>query len=303
MEYITVKQVAEKWNISERRVRILCKEGRISDVIKQNNSYLIPVDSAKPLDQRTSRHYNVSSKYKPLFDEVDTLKYQLSQKRPLTQGELQRLQEEFLIEFTYDSNAIEGNTLTLQETAMVIEGITVDSKPLKEHLEVIGHRDAFLYILDLVKNDISFSEQVIKEIHSLVLIDRPLDRGIYRNVPVRIMGAKHTPPAPILISDLMKELIQEFKSSKLHPIEVAALFHLKFEGIHPFIDGNGRTGRLIMNLYLMQHGYQPINIKFTDRKEYYNSFDDYHINNTPDKMVNLIAGYSKEKFENILSFL
>lgn len=142
------------------------------------------------------------------------------------------------MEFTYNSNAIEGNTLTLQETALVLEGVTINQKPLKDHLEAIGHKDAFAYVCRLVSNKAEFSEYEIKMIHSLVLIDRPDDKGVYRRIPVRIMGAFHEPPQPFLVPEQMELLISEFKKTKLHPIESAALFHLKFEGIHPFIDNN-----------------------------------------------------------------
>ncbi len=238
-----------------------------------------------------------------LLHEIDDLKMQLSKKRPLTLGELQRLRDEFMIDFTYNSNAIEGNTLTLQETSMVLEGITIDKKPLKEHLEVVGHRDAFIYVESLVKEKTIFSERVIKEIHTLVLMDRPQDRGIYRRIPVRIMGATNVPLEPHLVSQAMEKLIQEFGNNSLHLIEEVSLFHLKFEGIHPFIDGNGRTGRLIMNLMLMQGGYLPINVKFADRREYYNAFEAYYKDGSSTQMISLVAGYVKEELEKILSFL
>ena len=116
MEYMKVTQAAEQWGISDRRVRILCQQGKIEGVIQKGRSYLIPCDAVKPVDGRTLRHKAVSEQYLPLFSRIDSIKEQLDQRRPLTAGELQRLQEEFLIEYTYNSNAIEGNTLTLQET-------------------------------------------------------------------------------------------------------------------------------------------------------------------------------------------
>lgn len=231
----------------------------------------------------------------PLFSRVDSIKEQLNQCRSLTAGELQRLQEEFLIEYTYNSNAIEGNTLTLQETALVLEGIAIDRKPLKDHLEAVGHKDAFLYVQDLVKEKAPFSESIIKQIHTLVLMDRPEDRGVYRRIPVKIMGAYHMPPEPVIVPEQMEKLVKEFSKKKLHPIESAALFHLKFEGIHPFMDGNGRTGRLILNLFLMQNGYPPINVKFADRKRYYEAFDSYYRDNDAGTMVQLIAEYVGER--------
>ncbi len=290
MEYITVAQAAEQWGISDRRVRILCQQGKIDGVIRKGRVWMIPADAEKPVDGRTTRYQRNDSPYAELFAEVDALKAELDKRRPLTQGELQRLRDEFLIEYTYNSNAIEGNTLTLQETALVLEGITIDKKPLKDHLEAVGHRDAFLYVEELVKNKVPFSERIIKEIHTLVLMDRPEDRGVYRRIPVRIMGGYHVPPDPVLVPEQMERLVAEFEGNKkLHPIERAALFHLKFEGIHPFVDGNGRTGRLILNLMLMQAGYPPINVKYSDRKRYYEAFDAYHRDHNAACMVEIFT--------------
>lgn len=295
MEYQSVKQIAPKWEISERRVRILCQEGKIDGVMRQGRAWLIPADAKKPMDGRATRYQRNNSPYGELFAEVDKLKEELDERRPLTQGELERLREEFLIEYTYHSNAIEGNALTLQETALVLEGVTIDKKPLKDHLEAVGHRDAFLYVQDLVKNQIPFSESIIKQIHTLVLMDRPEDRGVYRRIPIRIMGAYHEPSDPILVPEQMQNLVAAFvNNKKLHPIERAALFHLQFEGIHPFVDGNGRTGRLILNLMLMQCGYPPINIKYSDRKRYYGAFDDYYKNHDAKTMIDICIRLLKE---------
>ena len=304
MEYMTAAQIAEQWNISDRRVRILCQQGKIDGVVRQGRVWLIPANAKKPADGRASRYQRNDSPYAELLAEVDAQKAELNKRRPLTQGELQRLRDEFLIEYTYHSNAIEGNTLTLQETALVLEGVTIDKKPLKDHLEAVGHRDAFLFVQDLVKNNIPFSESIIKQIHTLVLMDRPEDRGVYRRIPVRIMGAYHVPPDPLLVPEQMEKLIAEFENNKkLHPIERAALFHLKFEGIHPFIDGNGRTGRLLVNLELMKAGYPPIDIKFTDRISYYNAFDEYHVRGKLDAMEKLFAGYINERLDQYLTML
>lgn len=301
LEYINVTQAAELWGISDRRVRILCQQGKIGGVIRKGRSYLIPCNAVKPIDGRTLRHKEVSGQHIALFSRIDALKEQLNQRRPLTAGELQRLQEEFLVEYTYNSNAIEGNTLTLQETALVLEGITIDRKPLKDHLEAVGHKDAFLYVQELIRDNIPFSETIIKQIHTLVLMNRPEDRGIYRRIPVRIMGAYHTPPDPIMVPEMMEKLIAEFTKKKLHPIENAALFHLKFEGIHPFVDGNGRTGRLILNLFLMQNGYPPINVKFADRKRYYDAFDNYYKDNDASTMIEIVTEYIEEQLARYLN--
>lgn len=297
MNYIKVSQAAEKWGLSARRVRILCQENKIEGVIRKGNLYMIPENAQKPADGRRKASRRAIS-----FERIEELKAELNARRPLTQGELERLNEEFMIEFTYNSNAIEGNTLTLQETAMVLEGITIDQKPLKDHLEAVGHKDAFLYVQDIVSNKIPLSEFVIKNIHSLVLMNKPEDKGVYRRVPVRIMGALTEPVQPYMIEPKITELLAENEKRKatMNIIERVARFHLEFESIHPFIDGNGRTGRLLMNFELMQNGYPPINVKFTDRKRYYDAFDSYSRNQDATPMTNLIAEYVTERLEQYL---
>ena len=303
LEYMSVQETALRWGISDRRVRVLCDENIIPGVIRKGRSYRIPVDAIKPVDGRKNRHKQIPKQFVSRFSRIDALKEKLNDHRPLTQGEIQRLREEFLVEYTYNSNAIEGNTLTLQETAMVLEGVTIDKKPLKDHLEAVGHRDAFLYVQDLVTSNTPFTEYIIKQIHTLVLMDRPEDRGIYRRIPVRIMAAFHEPPEPVLVPELIEQLISEFRFAKMHPIESAALFHLKFEGIHPFVDGNGRTGRLILNLFLMQNGYPPVNVKFVDRKRYYEAFDSYYRDGSSVEMTEIIAEYLGERLQSILTYL
>lgn len=234
---------------------------------------------------------------------IDAKKAELDKKRPLTAGEVERLTEEFVVEYTYNSNAIEGNTLTLRETDMVLKGLTIAQKPLKDHLEAIGHRDAFRFAADLVKDNIPLSERIIKQIHYLVLADKADDRGKYRNVPVRIMGAENTPVQPYLIQPKLEQLLADYKNRQGHIIKKLAWFHIEFESIHPFIDGNGRTGRLLVNLELMKAGYPPIDIKFTDRIAYYNAFDVYHKNNNLLAMENLFAGYINERLDFYLKIL
>ena len=297
MDYIKVSKAAENWGISPRRVRILCAEGKIPGVIRKGKLYMIPENATKPADGRLARP--------AIFSVIDAKKERLSKLRPLTEGEVERLREEFMIEFTYNSNAIEGNTLTLKETALALEGMTVDQKPLKDHLEAIGHRDAFLYVQDIAQNNVLLSESVIKNIHSLVLMNRPNDKGVYRRIPVRIMGAYTEPVQPYLIEPKMIELlkINEKRANTMHIVERIARFHLEFEGIHPFIDGNGRTGRLIMNLDLIRNGFPPINVKFTDRKRYYDAFDAYYKDKDHTPMTELISEYIDERLDDYLNVL
>ena len=289
MEYIKVSKAAEKWGISARRVRILCAEGKIEGVIRKGNLYMIPENASKPTDGRLAKSN--------LLAGIEQKKARLDTMRPLTPGEVERLNEDFMIEYTYNSNAIEGNTLTLRETDMVLKGLTIDQKPLKDHMEAVGHKDAFYYICDLVKEHTPLSEAVIKQIHALVLADKPLDRGVYRKVPVRIMGAKQDPVQPYLIEAKMFDLMQQYVADERNIVKKLADLHIAFESIHPFIDGNGRTGRLIVNLELMKAGYPPIDIKFTDRMRYYDAFDHR------EDMVKLFAEYLNKRLDQYLEVL
>lgn len=294
--FMSVNEAAEKWGISDRRVRILCSEGKIPGAYRQGRAWKIPVDAVKPADGR----YKSSES---LLEMIDRKKIELDSRRPLTEGEVARLNEEFTVEFTYNSNAIEGNTLTLRETDLVLRGLTIDRKPLKDHMEAVGHKEAFDYVRELVKEQVPMSESIIKQIHYLVLADKKDDRGVYRRVPVHIMGAQHEPVQPYLIQPKMEQLMIDYGSSTEHIVTRLARFHIEFEGIHPFIDGNGRTGRLLVNLELMKAGYPPIDIKFTDRIAYYNAFDVYHVKHDLSVMEKLFAGYVNERLDTYLQML
>lgn len=240
------------------------------------------------------------------FTKIDRLSAKLRSMRPLNETELRRLRDEFIIENTYNSNAIEGNTLTLRETALILqEGITIAEKPIKDHLEAIGHKDAFSYVVELADRREPLTERTIKDIHALVLMNDAANRGIYRRVPVQILGAAHTPPQPYLVPVEMEKLLAEYENMKRdkHIMEAVGLFHLLFEGIHPFIDGNGRTGRLILNLELIKAGLLPINIKFTDRRKYYDCFDEYHRTGDATDMIRLIADYEEAELEKRITLL
>ena len=294
--FITVKQAAEKWGISDRRIRVLCSEGKIPGAYQEGRGWNIPMDADKPADGRYRSKESI-------FSQIDHKKKKLDERRPLTEGEVARLNEEFIVEYTYNSNAIEGNTLTLRETDLVLKGLTIDQKPLKDHMEAVGHKEAFEFVSELVKNDVPISESIIKQIHYLVLADKKEDRGVYRRIPVRIMGAHHEPAQPYLIKPKMEQLLHDFAESNEHIVTKLARFHIEFEGIHPFIDGNGRTGRLLVNLELMKAGYPPINIKFTDRIAYYNAFDEYYVNHNLSAMENLFAGYINSRLDSYLKML
>jgi len=215
-------------------------------------------------------------------------KNRLDSFRPLPPELVKNLKDWFRVELTYTSNAIEGNTLTRQETALVIEkGLTVEGKPLKDHLEATNHAEALDYLKNLVnKKHTEISENDILDIHKLVLqkIDQD-NAGRYRTVPVRIAGSEVIMPNPLKVPDLMHELISWLKSTAGHPATLAADAHYKLVSIHPFVDGNGRTARLLMNLILMQFGYPPAIINNQIRRSYIDAveqaqlggtLDDYH---------------------------
>ena len=294
--FMTVKQASEKWGISDRRIRVLCSKGKIPGAYQEGRGWKIPGDAKKPADGRYKSKES-------LLAQIDRKKVELDGRRPLTAGEAARLNEEFIVEYTYNSNAIEGNTLTLRETDLVLRGLTIDQKPLKDHLEAVGHKEAFDFVSEPVKDHVPISESIIKQIHYLVLADKKEDRGVYRRVPVRIMGAQHEPVQPYLIEPKMEQLLRDFAASTEHIVTKLARFHIEFEGIHPFIDGNGRTGRMLVNFELMKAGFPPIDIKFTDRIAYYNAFDEYHVKHNLSAMENLFAGYINTRLDMYLDML
>ena len=294
--FMTVKQAAEQWGISDRRIRVLCAEGKIPGAYQEGRGWKIPTDAEKPADGRYKSKESV-------LEQIDRKKIALDNRRPLTEGEMERLHEEFTVEYTYNSNAIEGNTLTLRETDLVLRGLTIDKKPLRDHMEAVGHKEAFEFVRDLVRGNVLLSERIIRQIHYLVLADKKEDRGVYRRVPVRIMGAQHEPAQPYLIAPKMEQLLRDYAESTEHIITKLARFHIEFEGIHPFIDGNGRTGRLLVNLELMKAGFPPIDIKFADRIAYYNAFDEYYVQHDLSAMENLFAGYVNAQLDKYLKIL
>ena len=297
----STEETAERWGVSSRRVRILCENGLVVGAVRNGKLWKIPLSAEKPRDGRTTRSLGIPAKLRSQIAEIDDLKAQLSAKRPLTDGEREQLRNAFLVDYTYSSNAIEGNTLTLSETAMVLSGMTIGEKPLKDHLEATGHRDAFCFLEDFVKSGDAISEAFVRQLHSLVLADKPLDRGVYRRVPVVITGAVHKPPQPYMVAPMMEAWVRDLQTTRLHPIVSAAGFHIRFEAIHPFIDGNGRTGRLLANLILMRAGYLPISIKYENRRAYYEAFTAYHTKGDVVPMLEIFAERERQRLAEYLN--
>lgn len=219
-------------------------------------------------------------------------KKEVDRLRPFSKASLNRLKENFNVESTYNSNAIEGNTLTKSETRLVIEeGITIGGKSMREHFEAINHKNAIDFLESIVKKKRKITKEIICEINSLILnnIEKE-EKGIYRLRKVHIEGASFVPPKPDLIPKLMDEFLKWINKNKdkMNIVDFVALAHEKFVFIHPFIDGNGRCARLLVNLLLMQKGYPPIVILKTERKKYIRTLEEAHKENYP-SFINFIA--------------
>ena len=221
----------------------------------------------------------VDGSIQSLLDEIDALKKRWDVYRPLSGIELEKMREYYSVKYTYNSNRIEGNTLTMQETFLVVkEDLTIGGKTMTEHLEAVNHFEAIDFIIDLVKEKEFLTERVLKQIHALILksIDKA-NAGVYRKLPVFISGSTHMPPQPFLVAKQMEEVFEfyEANKNKLHPVILAADMHEKIVTVHPFIDGNGRTSRLIMNLVLLMNGFPIAIIKGDNesRQAYYNALE------------------------------
>ena len=223
---------------------------------------------------------------------IDKKKEQLDKAHPFPKNTFKSLQKKIALEWTFHSNAIEGNTLTLKETKVVLEGITVGGKSITEHLEAINHRDAIQYLYKIVTNKENLSEQQIKKIHSLILKKIDLKNvGSYRKENVFIAGTEHVPIDYTAVPTQMKKLITRYfkKWKHLHPAERSALLHIEFVKIHPFVDGNGHTARLLQNFELMKAGFPPIVIKKENKLKYYNALDKAHTKGKMKDFMSLTA--------------
>ena len=202
-------------------------------------------------------------------------KAELDQLRPLPNYAVKSIKESLTVEWTYNSNSIEGNTLTLQETKMVIEeGFTIKGKSLREHFEAVNHQEAIEFVESLVSGSYILNESDILQVHALILNKIEKDfAGRFRTSGVRISGANFVPPNALKIDDYLTELTDWVNTSELNIIIKSAVFHPRFVWIHPFFDGNGRTVRLLFNLLLMKEGFPPAIILRNDRKKYYDSMN------------------------------
>lgn len=269
------------------------------------NSMKSPMDLLPTLEKA----FPVCQTLPEALAQLDDLKKCLDSFRPLNADQLTNLLEAWDTEYTYESNRIEGNTLTLQETHLVIaRGMTIKGKKLDEHLEARNHQEAIYYIRDFAERDAVLSEYLMNSIHNIVLGGiRPHDAGVYRKQDVTITGAKHVPPQAYLVKKLMEDIFIWHNENKdtLHPVLLASNMHEKIVTVHPWIDGNGRTCRLVMNLILMQHGYPIARITGDDdaRLEYYKALEEAQIENNSDSFQKLITLYVRKSLFEFLSMV
>lgn len=263
---LETKELTVAW-LSARILSELGSEPYLYDALKATESHA----QANAIHSPGVTYRQLSS----ILSKIDTIKQQIDELRAIDSYRIAQFLE---LEYTYHSNKIEGNTLTLAETELVIgQGLTISGKTMREHLEAINHSEAIAYLKDLVKDKKPITERLIQGLHAIVL--RGIDRdhaGVYRKVQVRIGGSAHTPPDAWQVPMQMEELIRWYNSNKhIHPVILAAEMHHRLVSIHPFIDGNGRTSRLLMNLILLQHGYPLVIIKgdTEERLKYYESLD------------------------------
>lgn len=248
----------------------------------------------------------VSTQLKTLLTEIELLKAKLDN---LRQFDSFRIAQALELEYTFESNRIEGNTLTLRETDLVVnEGLTISGKSMREHLEAVNHKEAIDYMKDLVKRKIPINEREVLALHNLILRGIiPEEAGKYRSVQVMIKGSSHMPPQPFLVAKQMEDYFLWFAENRkrLHPVILAAEMHERLVTIHPFIDGNGRTSRLIMNLILLKNGYVIANMKgdSASRSAYYEALEKVQTKNDKESFHLLVAQVEKECLERYLSIL
>lgn len=300
-------QLASIYKIDEQQLLTLWLKTKILEDIKQ---YDFAPEALKMVQEEISTyHKSVPKLSKSLQEKLDKIDILLAQLQVLRQFDSYRVREALELEYTFESNRIEGNTLTLQETDFVInEGLTVSGKSMREHLEAINHNEAIEYIKELIEKDSILNEREVLTLHNLVL--RGIDSkyaGRYRDVEVMIRGSKHVPPQPFLVAKKMEEYFEWYilNKGKTHAVILAAEMHERLVTIHPFIDGNGRTSRLIMNLILLSHGLVIANIKgdSSSRLAYYNAIEKARENNSKEEYHHYICDVEIECLERYLSIL
>ncbi len=303
-----VVKLAQVLEIDYETLMVLWLKERIFYEIGDDNLALRAMNMVSEAIENSyiSQKSIISNNLKTILDEIDALKAALNKFRELDSF---RITQALELEYTFESNRIEGNTLTLKETDLVInKGLTISGKSMREHLEAINHVEAVAYIKQLIERNFSFNERELLSVHNLILRGIiPEDAGRFRKVQVMIKGSSHMPPQPFLVPKQMEDyfLWMEENENKLHPVILAAEMHERLVTIHPFIDGNGRTSRLIMNLILLQNGYVIANIKgdYETRMKYYQSLETAQTSGNKEDFILLIAQIEKECMQRYLDII
>lgn len=215
---------------------------------------------------------------------------------------IQTFEQAFEIEYTHNSTAIEGNTLTLMETKVLLEdGISIGGKHLRELYEAVNHRNAYRYVKQCIEQRLPLDEKIVKDIHAM-LMDHIFTGGIYRNVDVYISGAQHTPPSPMQMYQQIKNFYVDltWKGKELNQIELAAWTHAEFVRIHPFLGGNGRTSRLLMNYQLLANGFPAVSIAKENRLKYFNTLETYAVEGNLAPFADMIAQLVEQQLDRYL---
>lgn len=282
------------------------QQSELLEIRKEFNHLLKSTDNECITLHILNNVYPETDNLATLLEQITDLKKCLDSFQPFNQVQIDQLNEALDTEYTYESNGIEGNMLTLVETNLIVnKGIVISGKSMKEHLEAINHYEAVHFIRKIAGKGIKFDENVLLQIHAIILtaIDRQ-NAGLYRSVNVRISGSQHICPNPVKVPELMQAYFAYYEKNKniIHPVELSAHMHEKLVSVHPFIDGNGRTARLIMNLILLKNGY-PITIISSERNKrqhYYLTLENSHIEQDNLQFRLLIADYVKQSLFNYL---
>jgi fido (protein-threonine AMPylation protein)/transcriptional regulator with XRE-family HTH domain len=300
-------QLAEILSVDESKLKMLYLSAKILYELAHEDDALEILKMAEEQIQYQATPKNKIEKQddelKSFLKGIDVSKKKLNKFRKF---DSYRIAQALELEYTFESNRIEGNTLTLRETDLVInEGLTISGKSMREHLEAINHAEAVELVKDVVQKKIAFTERILLQLHHLVLksIDAA-NAGKYRSVQVMIKGSKHLPPQPILVPKQMEDYFIWYNKNKkvMHPVLLAAEMHERLVTIHPFIDGNGRTSRLVMNLILLQHGYVIANIKGdrANRMAYYEALEIAQTENSKSKFLKFVADTELNSLNNYL---
>lgn len=304
-----LEQLAKVLDIDLKELTVLWLKERILFEVREEEDLALEamILAEEELTYRSNpKKLSVPKAIKSILVDIDKLKKRLDSIRKF---DSYRIAQALELEYTFESNRIEGNTLTLKETDLVVnEGLTISGKSMREHLEAINHKEAIEYVKHLIDKNTEINEREVLAIHNLILrgIDQP-NAGKYRSVQVMIKGSTYTPPAPFLVGKQMEDYYYWYSSAKkqLHPVMLAAEMHERLVTIHPFVDGNGRTSRLVMNLVLLKHGYVIANIKgdAKSRMNYYNTLEKAQTTGDKSDFIELIAAYELQALERYIKIL